>query len=80
MLVVEEVVFQLLELPVVLQVLVDLVVEELAQHQVEQMELLTLEVVVVDQTDLIMVVLVVQVLLLLDTQYRRLLWHITQKF
>ena len=63
MLVEEEVVFQLLELLVVLMVLVDLVVEELAHHQVEQMELLILEGVVVDQTDLIMVDLVEKVLL-----------------
>ena len=63
MLVEEEVVFQLLELLVVLMVLVDLVVEELAHHQVEQMELLILEVVVVDQTDPIMVDLVEKVLL-----------------
>ena len=46
-----------------LVVLVDLVVGELAHHQVEQMELLILEVVVVDQTDLIMVDLVEKVLL-----------------
>ena len=63
MLVEEEDVFQLLELLVVLMVLVDLVVEELAHHQVEEMELLIQAVVVVDQTDLIMVDLVEKVLL-----------------
>ena len=63
MVVEEEVVFQSLELLVVLMVLVDLVVEELAHHQVEQMELLIEAVVVVDQTDLIMVDLVEKVLL-----------------
>tara|TARA_B100000282_G_scaffold264165_1_gene214557 strand:+ start:343 stop:546 length:204 start_codon:yes stop_codon:yes gene_type:complete len=63
MLVEEEAVFQSLELLVVLMVLVDLVVEELAHHQVEEMELLIQAVVVVDQTDLIMVDLVEKVLL-----------------
>ena len=79
MLVVEEVVFQLLELPVVLQVLVDLEEEQMVLTIQQIMDLPIPEVAVVELTGQLLVVLVVQVLLLLDTQYRRLLWHITQK-
>ena len=63
MLVVEEAVFQLLELLVELMVQVDLVVEELVQHRVEHLVLKIQAVVVVDQIDLLMVDLVEKVLL-----------------
>ena len=63
MVVEEEAVFQLLELLVELMVQVELVVEELVEMMVEHLVLKIEAVVVVDQTDLLMVDLVEKVLL-----------------